>query len=116
LDLAVPPSGTVFCLVLLAAWFVATATDRLEGIVGSVLIVVLGITSLASLDAVYDGDDGFLTRADGGVARALALGGLLMTVGLLRARHTFAQPQPRDRLAQRGIGRPQGRTADPTGS
>jgi hypothetical protein len=89
LDLAVPPSGTVFCLVLLAAWFCATATDRLEAIVGSLLIVVLGVTSLASLDAVYDGDDGFLTRADGGVARALALGGLLMTVGLLRARHAL---------------------------
>jgi hypothetical protein len=89
LDLAMPRAGTVFCLVLLAGWFGLTATDQHEAVVGWLLSIGLAIVSFASLDAVAQGRGGILTRADGGLVRALALGGFLTTIGLLRARRAL---------------------------
>jgi hypothetical protein len=104
LDLAVSPSGTAFCLVLLAVWFALTATDRLEAAAGWLLSIVLAIMSLASLDAVAEGRGGILTRAGGGVARALALGGFLTTIGLLRIRRASGGERS-ERLGDVGIER-----------
>jgi hypothetical protein len=94
LDVAMPHASTVFCLVLLAGWFGLTATDQLEAVVGSLLSIGLALLSFASLAAVGDGRGGILTRADGGVVRALALGGSLTTIALLRARHALRSGVP----------------------
>jgi hypothetical protein len=66
LDLALEPVGTVFCVLVLSVWFACTASSRLETIVGWLV-----------------------AGTDGGVARAVALGGFLVVAGLLRTPRSY---------------------------
>ena len=82
LDLALLPSGTAFGALLLAVWFAATATDRVETIAGWLMAGALALVNAGALVGVAD----VMARGDGGIERSSALGGVLLVVGLLRVR------------------------------
>ena len=94
-DAALAPSGTLFGCILVALWLAATAPSRLErvgfvaaAVVGSVVTVVaLGDASGVSLA---------LMRNEGGTARTMMLGALLVLAALLprvaATRTRVAQP------------------------
>jgi len=93
LDLVSMPSATAFSALALAVWFAATATDRLEARLGWVMAGGLALGNAAALAGVADA----IAPADGGVTRAVAVGGLLIVVGLLRARNRLLDQGDRER-------------------
>jgi hypothetical protein len=96
LDLALMPSGTVFGAWLLAVWFAATATDRVETAAGWLMAGPLAAVNAAALAGVAD----VMARGDGGVARAVALGGVLLVAGVSRCRNVMNGGQQRAPVGQ----------------
>lgn len=81
-DAAFAPSGTLVGPTLVAAWFALTASRRAEAVtMYAVTAVFAGVTLASAAGAVLDP-----ARDDGGVARSVALGTLLVVAGLLAAR------------------------------
>jgi hypothetical protein len=85
LDFALMPSGTVFVALFLAVWFAATAPDPFETGAGWLTVGALVMVNVVALTRVAD----VMARADGGIARAAALGGVLLVAGVLRSRHVM---------------------------
>ena len=85
LDAAFSPAGTVFCGLLLAAWFAGTRRGHVEVIIGWGAVAVLTLVTVVSL--ADHGEVGIrLARDDGSHTRAGALGGLLVLSGVLGCR------------------------------
>jgi concanavalin A-like lectin/glucanase superfamily protein len=82
-DAVASPSATLFGPLLLAAWFAATAHDRLEAIAGWLAAAGLAAATFASLTDLV-GVAARMERDDGGLARSAALGVTLLAVGLVR--------------------------------
>lgn len=83
LDVVCAPSGTLFAPALLAAWFAATASVRVQAIAGWLVTVALAAATLASLAHLTErGAIGAgLAKVDGGAARSAALGATLVVAG-----------------------------------
>jgi hypothetical protein len=81
-DAALTPSGTLVGPTLVAGWYAVTAPLRDERCVMYVMTALFAGVTLVSLGGGLD-----LAREDGSVARSVALGALLVTAGLLSARH-----------------------------
>jgi hypothetical protein len=84
-DAALAPAGTLVGPTVLAAWFAATASARAEAVIGWVCAAGLAAGTAASL-TIAGGAGAWTQRADGGLARATALGAMLLVVGVARWR------------------------------
>jgi hypothetical protein len=84
-DAALAPAGTLLGPTVLAAWFAATASARAEAVIGWMCAAGLAGATAASL-TVAGGAGAWTQRADGGLARAAALGAMLLVVGVARWR------------------------------
>jgi hypothetical protein len=80
-DAALAPSATLAGPTLVAVWFAITADDRLDAVAMWVLAIGFAAISAASLAGAID-----LPGDDGSLARAGALGALLIVIGVLGAR------------------------------
>ena len=83
-DAALAPSGTLIGATAVALWCALTASHRSEATIMSLIAAVFTGVTLISL-AGWGGLE--LARDDGGIARSIALGLLLVTAGVLGARY-----------------------------
>jgi hypothetical protein len=84
-DAVASPDATLAGPALLAAWFAATADDRVEAVVGWVVAAGLAAATAASL-ADVGGVAARMERDGGGLARSAALGAVLLAIGLVGPR------------------------------
>ena len=82
-DVALAPSGTLVGPTLVAAWCGLTASNRLEA--ASMYLITLLFAGVTVVSLVGHGGIE-LARHDGGIARSMAIGLLLVTAGLFAAR------------------------------
>jgi hypothetical protein len=94
-DALTSPTVTLLGPLLVAVWFAATATGRIErACLWATAGVLAGVTlgSLADLGDVHDA----LVRLPGGTARSVSLGALFVVAGILAYSH-----KPRARTSAR---------------
>jgi hypothetical protein len=90
--------GTVFCVVLPALYLIAVVDSRPLAVgLGVLVIALIGLTVLSLTDLL--GVDVQMARDEGGVARAVALGVLLLGVGFA-VLHTEGAGAARHRRSQ----------------
>jgi hypothetical protein len=92
-DAALAPSATLIGPTLVALWLARTASHRGEA---GIMYVLAAVFTAVTVVSVAGGGSLEVAREDGGIARSMALGALLVTAGVLgsvRARMA-AHPRP----------------------
>jgi hypothetical protein len=84
-DAVLAPSASLLGPTLLAVWFAASASDRVEAAIGWLVAVGLTTATLAARADVA-GIDVRMQRDDGGLARTGALGVTMLVIGLVTLR------------------------------
>lgn len=84
-DAVLAPSGTLIAPTLVALWLAAAASNRAEA--AAFLLAAVGFTGLTIASLVdLGGTDEWLSRTDGSIARAAAMGALFTMAGAARLR------------------------------
>ena len=97
IDAAIAPSASLVGPALVAAWLAATASTRVETAGFVIAAAALTALTIAWLGDPAEAGEG-LTRADGAIARSVALGALLVVAGAVR----LGRRRTRSRSAVRG--------------